>query len=80
MYVSNLHDYGHLLNADTYDTSKLHGDMYQMFENSLVRVFARGGWKILLVIYCLLAGLGEEVHSSKLDSSVAREYYSSAGM
>lgn len=37
MYVSNLHDYGHLLNADTYDTTRLHGDMYQMFDNKLVR-------------------------------------------
>lgn len=35
MYVSNLHDYGHLLNADTYDTTRLHGDMYQMFDNKL---------------------------------------------
>ena len=37
MHVSNLHDYGHLLNADSYDTSRVHGDMYQMFDNSLVR-------------------------------------------
>ena len=37
MHVSNLHDYGHLLNADTYDTTRLHGDMYQMFDNHLVR-------------------------------------------
>jgi hypothetical protein len=35
MHVSNLHDYGHLLNADTYDTTRLHGDMYQMFDNYL---------------------------------------------
>ena len=36
MHVSNLHEYGHLLNADNYDTSRLHGDMYQMFDNNLV--------------------------------------------
>ena len=36
MYVTNLHDYGHLLNPETYDTSHLHGDMYQMFDNNLV--------------------------------------------
>ena len=36
MFVSNLHDYGHLLNAETYDTTRLHGDMYQMFDNNLV--------------------------------------------
>ena len=42
MYVSNLHDYGHLLNGETYDTTRLHGDMYQMFENNLVRRRERG--------------------------------------
>ena len=36
MHVSNLHDYGHLLYADSYDTTRLHGDMYQLFDNNLV--------------------------------------------
>jgi hypothetical protein len=38
MYVSNLHDYGHLLNGDSYDASRVHGDMYQMFDNNLVSI------------------------------------------
>lgn len=33
MYVSNLHDYGHLLNADNYETTHLHNDMFSMFDN-----------------------------------------------
>lgn len=41
MYISNLHDYGHLLSGDNYETSHLHNDMYQMFENRLVSVGRR---------------------------------------
>lgn len=37
MYVSNLEEYGHLLNADNYEISHLHNDMYQIFDNRLVR-------------------------------------------
>ena len=36
MYVSNLEEYGHLLNRDSYTTDHLHNDMYQMFDNRLV--------------------------------------------
>ena len=36
MYVSNLHDYGHLLNADNYETTHLHNDMFSMFDNRVV--------------------------------------------
>lgn len=33
MYVSNLEEYGHLINADDYDTSHLHNDMFSLFDN-----------------------------------------------
>ena len=36
MYVSNLDEYGHLLNADNFDTSHLNNDMYMIFDNRLV--------------------------------------------
>ncbi len=36
MYVSNVHQYGHLLNGDKYETTHLHNDMYSIFENKLV--------------------------------------------
>ena len=38
MYVSNLEEYGHLLNADNYETTHLHNDMYQIFDNRLVSI------------------------------------------
>ena len=41
MYVSNIQEYGHLLNADNYDTSHLHNDMYQLFDNRMVSLFGR---------------------------------------
>ena len=37
MYVSNLDEYGHLLNADNFDTTHLNNDMYMIFDNRLVR-------------------------------------------
>lgn len=63
MHVSNLHDYGHLLNGDTYDTSHLHGDMYQMFDNTLVR--KEHDFNECLCGGCgfVPSGLGEEVYS-----------------
>lgn len=36
MYVSNLNDYGHLLNGDNYEITHLHNDMFNMFDNRLV--------------------------------------------
>lgn len=33
MYVSNLHDFGHLVNPETYDITRAAPDMYQIFEN-----------------------------------------------
>ena len=38
MYVSNLDKYGHLLNADNYNTDYLNNDMYMIFDNRLVSV------------------------------------------
>nr|XP_023029790.1 procollagen-lysine,2-oxoglutarate 5-dioxygenase 1 [Leptinotarsa decemlineata] len=34
MYVSNRIDFGHLVNPDTFDTTRTEPDMYQIFENS----------------------------------------------
>lgn len=36
MYISNLDDYGHLLNGDNYETTHLHNDMFSIFDNRLV--------------------------------------------
>uniref|UniRef100_A0A6P7FY86 procollagen-lysine 5-dioxygenase n=1 Tax=Diabrotica virgifera virgifera TaxID=50390 RepID=A0A6P7FY86_DIAVI len=33
MYVSNRLEFGHLINADTFDTTRTEPDMYQIFEN-----------------------------------------------
>ncbi|KAG8231868.1 hypothetical protein J437_LFUL011773 [Ladona fulva] len=33
MYVSNREDFGHLINADNFDTSHLHNELYQIFDN-----------------------------------------------
>jgi len=37
MYVSNLHSYGHLINEENYETTHLHNDMYNLFNNRMVR-------------------------------------------
>ena len=36
MHVNNLHQFGHLLNNDNYDTNHLNNDMYQIFDNRQV--------------------------------------------
>jgi hypothetical protein len=36
MYISNLGDYGHLLNGDNYETTHLHNDMFSLFDNRMV--------------------------------------------
>jgi hypothetical protein len=33
MYMTNLQHYGHLLNAENYETNHLHNDLYNIFEN-----------------------------------------------
>ena len=43
MYMSNLDKYGHLLNADNYNTDHLNNDMYMIFDNRLVSVRVCGG-------------------------------------
>lgn len=34
MYVSNRVDFGHLINTDTFDTTRSEPEMYQLFENT----------------------------------------------
>lgn len=36
MYVSNYHEFGHLINADTFDTSHVHNELYEIYTNQLV--------------------------------------------
>ena len=36
MYVSNMHNFGHLISTDNYETHHLHNDLYNIFENRLV--------------------------------------------
>ena len=38
MYVSNLEEYGHLINPDDYSTDHLHSDFYEIKNNKLVSV------------------------------------------
>lgn len=33
MFVTNLENYGHLVNPDTFDTSRKHPDMYEIYSN-----------------------------------------------
>lgn len=33
MYVTNRVDFGHLVNADTFDTSRTNSEIYQLFDN-----------------------------------------------
>jgi len=33
MYVTNRVDFGHLVNADTFDTSRTNSEIYQIFDN-----------------------------------------------
>ncbi|KAF8767482.1 Procollagen-lysine like protein [Argiope bruennichi] len=35
MYVSNLHEFGHLINSDSFDTSHVHNDFYEIYTNQV---------------------------------------------
>lgn len=35
MYVSNLHDYGHLVDPENYDTTRVNSDFYELYHNQL---------------------------------------------
>lgn len=35
MYVSNLHDFGHLINSDSFDTSHVHDELYEIYTNQV---------------------------------------------
>ena len=76
MYVSNLEEYGHLLNGDNFNTDHLNNDMYMLFDNRLVSgegiplavtcgcdygVAVVTRWMDWLVGNYFCAGLGEEV-------------------
>ena len=36
MYISNIDEYGHLLNGDNYEITHLHNDMFSIFDNRVV--------------------------------------------
>lgn len=33
MFVDNMDDFGHLVNADNFDTSHVNNELYQLFDN-----------------------------------------------
>lgn len=37
MYVSNMHTFGRILSTENYQTGHLHNDLWQIFENPVVR-------------------------------------------
>lgn len=37
MFVTNLHTFGRILSTENYQSSHLHNDLWQIFENPLVR-------------------------------------------
>lgn len=39
MYVTNMKDYGHLVDFEDYDTSHLHNDLWQISKNEYVSFF-----------------------------------------
>ncbi len=66
MYVSNLHQYGHLMSTDNYETHHFHNDLYNIFENRKVSTNNNEALIIVYhnVLYCYcVIGLGTEIHS-----------------
>ena len=41
MYVNNQHHFGHLIDAENYDTNHLHSDLYEIFNNPQVLYFTQ---------------------------------------
>ncbi|PRD31997.1 UNVERIFIED_CONTAM: Procollagen-lysine,2-oxoglutarate 5-dioxygenase 1 [Trichonephila clavipes] len=35
MYISNLHEFGHLVNSDSFDTSHVHNELYEIYTNQV---------------------------------------------
>lgn len=35
LYVTNLEDFGHLVNSEPYETSHIHNDLYEIFNNQI---------------------------------------------
>ena len=42
MYLTNRHTFGHLLSLDSYQTSHLHNDLWEVFSNPEVRSWVDG--------------------------------------
>lgn len=42
MFLSNRHTFGHLLSLDSYQTSHLHNDLWEVFSNPEVRPWVDG--------------------------------------
>lgn len=38
MYVTNMHTFGRILSMENYQTGHLHNDLWQIFENPVVRL------------------------------------------
>lgn len=46
MFLTNRHTFGHLLSLDNYQTTHLHNDLWEVFNNPEVRPWVgRQGWE-----------------------------------
>lgn len=46
LFLTNRHAFGHLLSLDSYQTTHLHNDLWEVFSNPEVRPFVGGqGWE-----------------------------------
>lgn len=52
MFVTNMHTYGRILNTENYQTDHLHNDLWQIFENPVVRGNLRFLITFLSVLLC----------------------------
>ena len=69
MYSTNLYYFGHLKEMDTYTTTHLHNDMWQIVDNKLVSKICCK-LRIALGIFCLCAqSVGIDSLSSNLAES-----------
>lgn len=57
MYMSNLEEYGHLVNADDYSTEHLHNDLYEI-ENNIVVGNYLSVWCVVCGVVFLLCRIG----------------------
>lgn len=54
MFVNNLHTFGRILSTDNYQTSHLHNDLWQIFENPVVRSPAGNRSSLLSGVFLML--------------------------